>query len=254
MITDFMNAGAQRGQEVYCNNKGGNRNWPDGVGCLEKDNLKLKVIGPKWQSCTTFGTSFGYLAAEEAPDYKRNKSIESVIHEMVEVISRNGNFLINISPKADGTIPAWQVERLHAMGDWLDVNADAIYGTRYWKLNSQENEHLAFTTKEKTLFAIKLTRPAEPFVIEGTAGWTEANIGSVRLLGSDSQVGWTMTSDGLRITPPSDLGSGKYAWSFAIDTDREQHHPNVIVSDADQALRRTLRVDLEGNVPAQPSK
>ncbi|EMI46653.1 Glycoside hydrolase, family 29, subgroup [Rhodopirellula sp. SWK7] len=254
MITDFMNAGAQRGQEVYCNNKGGNRNWPDGVGCLEKDNLKLKVIGPKWQSCTTFGTSFGYLAAEEAPDYKRNKSIESVIHEMVEVISRNGNFLINISPKADGTIPSWQVERLHAMGDWLDVNADAIYGTRYWKLNAQENERLAFTTKGKTLFAIKLTRPAEPFVIEGTAGWTEANIGSVRLLGSDSQVGWTMTSDGLRITPPSDLGSGEYAWSFAVDTDREQHHPNVIVSDADQALRRTLRVDLEGNVPAQPSK
>ena len=55
MITDFMNDGARRGAEVYVNNKGRNRNWPDGVGCLEKDNLKLKVIGPKWQSCTTFG-------------------------------------------------------------------------------------------------------------------------------------------------------------------------------------------------------
>ena len=113
MITDFMNDGAARGAEVYVNNKGGNRNWPDGVGCLEKDNLKLKVIGPKWQSCTTFGTSFGYL---EGDHYK---SIEDVIHEMVEVISRNGNFLVNIGPKADGTIPAPQVGRLHAMGDWL---------------------------------------------------------------------------------------------------------------------------------------
>ena len=68
MITDFMNDAAARGQEVYCNNKGANRNWPDGVGCLEKDNLKLNVIGPKWQSCTTFGTSFGYLEGDTLQD------------------------------------------------------------------------------------------------------------------------------------------------------------------------------------------
>ena len=47
MITDFMNDAAVRGQEVYCNNKGANRNWPDGVGCLEKDNLKLKCDRPE---------------------------------------------------------------------------------------------------------------------------------------------------------------------------------------------------------------
>ena len=94
---------------------------------MEKDNLKLKVIGPKWQSCTTFGTSFGYL---ENDTYK---TIESVIHEMVEVISRYGNFLINIGPKADGTIVQEQEERLRAMGRWLKINGAAIYGTRYWK-------------------------------------------------------------------------------------------------------------------------
>ena len=86
MITDFMNDGATRGADVYVNNKGGNRNWPDAVGCLEKDNLKLKVIGPKWQSCTTFGTSFGYLEND------RYKTIEGVIHEMIEVISPQRQF------------------------------------------------------------------------------------------------------------------------------------------------------------------
>ncbi|MGB2266932.1 MAG: alpha-L-fucosidase, partial [Akkermansiaceae bacterium] len=131
MITGFMNQGAARGQAVYVNNKGGSRNWPDGVGCLEKDNLKMKVIGPKWQSCTTFGTSFGYLEGD------RYKSIESVLHEMIEVISRNGNFLINIGPRADGTIPEPQVERLRAMGDWLAINGEAIYGSRYWKVSEQ---------------------------------------------------------------------------------------------------------------------
>ena len=66
----------------------------------------------------------------------RYKTVESVIHEMIEVVSRNGNFLINIGPKADGTLVPEQVERLRAMGDWLKINGDAIYGTRYWKVNA----------------------------------------------------------------------------------------------------------------------
>jgi alpha-L-fucosidase len=241
MITDFMNDATLRGQEVYCNNKGTNRNWPDGVGCLEKDNLKLSVIGPKWQSCTTFGTSFGYL------DGDQYKTVEGVIHEMVEVVSRNGNFLINIGPKADGTLVPEQVERLRAMGDWLKVNGNAIYGTRYWKVSEQDNERLAFTTKGKTLYAIKLAKPSAPFTIEATAGWQAADVTSVRLLGSESAIDWAIGPGGLRIMPPSDPGKSQFAWSFEIITKSQQHQPNVIVSDPDQALRRTRKVDLEGN-------
>ncbi|MDA9260366.1 alpha-L-fucosidase [Puniceicoccaceae bacterium] len=241
MITDFMNDGAARGADVYVNNKGGNRNWPAGVGNLEKDNLKLKVIGPKWQSCTTFGTSFGYL---ENDTYK---AISSVIHEMVEVISRNGNFLVNIGPKADGTIPEPQMERLMAMKDWLAINGAAIYGSRYWKQSDQKNEHLAFTTNGKVLYAIMLKKPHAPFVIQGTAGWPEDQVKSVRLLGSNSIVSSVMTPAGLQITPPADLGSSQHAWSFEIQTDSEQHHPNVIETDASTVLKGTKKVDLEGH-------
>ena len=248
MITDFMNDGAARGAEVYLNNKGGRRNWPDGVGCYEKDNLKLKVIGPKWQSCTTFGTSFGYL---EGDTYK---TIEGVIHEMVEVISRNGNFLINIGPKADGTIPEPQVERLQAMGEWLKVNSPAIYGSRYWKVSDQKKDHLAFTTNGKNLYAIKLAKPESAFTITGTAGWTQDQIEDVRLLGSDSSITWEMSEQGIQITPPTDLGSSQYAWSFEIQTNEEQHHPNVIVRDANKALKGTKKVDLEGNAEGKPNR
>jgi len=240
MITDFMNNGAANGQAVYVNNKGKNRNWPDGVGCLEKDNLKLKVIGPKWQSCTTFGTSFGYL---EGDTYK---SIEGVIHEMIEVVSRNGNFLINIGPKADGTLVPEQVDRLKAMGDWLKINGEAIYGSRYWKVNQQENEHLSFTTNGKKLYAIKCSKPVASFAIEATAGWTKEQVQSVSLLGSDSKVAWKMTAEGLQINPPKDLGSSKYAWSFEIVTKEEQHHPNAIQTDADKAFEGTKKIDLDG--------
>jgi hypothetical protein len=218
------------------------------VGCLEKDNLKLKVIGPKWESCTTFGTSFGYLAAEEDPHYPhKRKTVEQVIHEMVEIVSRNGNFLINIGPRADGTIPQWQVERLRAMGNWLKINGDAIYGTRYWKEYAQENEQLAFTTKGTTLYAIKLAKPTAPFTIEATGGWKKSQVKSVKLLGSEAVVAWEMTPAGLQITPPAELGTSFFAWSFAIVTDQEQHHPNVIESDESKALRGTQKVNLDGH-------
>ena len=241
MITDFMNDGAARGADVYVNNKGGNRNWPDGVGCLEKDNLKLKQIGPKWQSCTTFGTSFGYLEGD------KYKTVEGVIHEMVEVISRNGNFLINIGPKADGTLVPQQVERLRAMGDWLRINGDAIYGSRYWKTYQQAADHLAFTTNGKKLYAISLKKPKAAFTIEATTGWTKDQVKSVSLLGSSSEVSWEMTPAGLQITPPSDLGDSQYAWSFEIATTQEQHSPNAIQADAAAALKGTGKVDLDGS-------
>lgn len=245
MITDFMNDGAARGAKVYVNNKGGNRNWPDGVGCLEKDNLKLKVIGPKWESCTTFGTSFGYLEGD------RYKSIESVIHEMIEVISRNGNFLVNIGPKSDGTIPEPQMERLMAMKEWLEINGEAIYGTRYWKVSEQKNEHLAFTTKGKTLYAIKLKEPTSPFTIEDAAHFWKSGIKSVQLLGHPyhAAVDWSIGPNGLDIQPPRKLGKSQYAWVFKVVTNRDQHVPNVIQTDASKALSGTKEVDLEGHDP-----
>ena len=240
LLTDFMNDGAARGAEVYVNNKGGRRNWPDGVGCLEKDNLKLKVIGPKWQSCTTFGTSFGYLEGD------KYKDIKDVIHEMVEVISRNGNFLVNIGPRADGTIPEPQVKRLMAMKEWLGINGEAIYGSRYWKESEQKDEHLAFTTNGKKLYAIKLNKPTAAFTITGTAGWKPEQVESVRLLGSEESVNYEVTDLGIQITPPANLGATNYAWAFEINTDKEQHSPNAIVKNSSKALKGTKKVDLEG--------
>ncbi len=243
MITDFMNDGAERGAPVYCNNKGTNLNWPMGVGCREKDNLFLSSIGPKWQSCTTFGTSYGYL---ENDTYK---TVESVIHEMVGVISRNGNFLINIGPMADGTIPPPQLERLQAMGGWLGINGDAIYGSHYWTVSDQADEELVFTANSNNLYAIRLSQPTNAFTITETAGWASDRIQGVRLLGSSAAVPWEMTTNGLRIAPPADLGPTEYAWAFEIQTDEMQHvapsdQPMVALSTASSPVAGAFAVDI----------
>jgi alpha-L-fucosidase len=110
----------------------------------------------------------------------------------------------------------------------------------------QVKEHLVFTTNGKKLYAIKLEAPIASFTISGTKGWNDSQVEKVRLLGSDAAVTWKMTPSGLRITPPTDLGKSQHAWSFEIQTDAEQHHPNVIVRDVDQALKGTKKVNLDG--------
>ena len=226
MITGFMNQAAARGQEVYLNNKGGKLNWPEGVGCREKDNLRLAQIGPKWQSCTTFGTSFGYLAAEEADDYPyTKKNAGEVIHEMIEVVSRNGNFLINIGPRADGTIPEGMERRLLAIGRWLAINGEAIYGTRPWKKfgeglatappqgasrrrPEQPINGIRFTAGQDAVYAILLEWPADGKIslqsFASGAGLLTAAPTAVTLLGHAHPLKWSRTADGLRVELPAE--------------------------------------------------
>jgi len=83
-------------------------------------------------------------------------------------------------------------------------------------------------------------------VIEATKGWAENEVESVKLLGSQAEVTWSMTPEGLELIPPADLGKSDYAWSFEIVTNSERHAPNAIQSDASKALKGTKKVDLDG--------
>lgn len=82
-----------------------------------------------WEECRGMGYSFGYNQTETADDYR---STEELLITLIDIVSRGGNLLLNIGPKADGTIPEIMVERLEEMGEWLDIYGDAIYGTRSW--------------------------------------------------------------------------------------------------------------------------
>lgn len=81
----------------------------------------------KWEMCRGMGLSFGYNQVE---DESHLISVKDLISLLVETVADNGNLLLNIGPKADGTIPEEQVERLLALGAWLDINGEGIYKSR----------------------------------------------------------------------------------------------------------------------------
>lgn len=102
-----------------------------------------------FEECRGIGRSFGLNRIENTEDYL---SAKELIEMLVELVSKGGNFLLNIGPAADGTIPVIMQERLLQIGDWLNVNGEAIYGTRLYTKNPQKDTY--YTKKGDTVYAI----------------------------------------------------------------------------------------------------
>lgn len=238
LIAGYLNQATARKQPVYFNNKGRTQtNWPraEGLGCREADNLVLDVIGPKWQNPAPIGKSFGYSRAEEERD--AYKSPTELIHLLCEVVSKNGNLLLGIGPRADGTIPEGMRQRLLAIGRWLATNGAAIYGTRPWRTFGEAVEKdepeksgrkdgerpragIHFTARKNTVYAILLEWPADRKVmIKSLAAGSPlfpATLVSVSLLGSTQPVKWVHTSDGLEVELPAERPC-ESAWVIKVN-------------------------------------
>jgi len=217
MIAGYLNAAQGWGKDVYLNNKGGHPNWPVDLGCLEKDNLRMESIGVKWENPATLATSYGYLRAEEEQDAYQTPT--KLIHLLCDVVSKNGNLLLNIGPKSDGTIPTGMQERLLEMGRWLKSNGEAIYGTRPWKTYGEGIVKLTKSKDEKgrhtinssgirftrsqdggTVYAILLEWPKQALTIRSFKG---ERVTRVELLGSHEKVDWTLSPAGLTVAKPA---------------------------------------------------
>lgn len=109
-------------------------------------------LSKKWEMTRGLGLSFGYNQMEDesvciAPD--------DLVRLLIDTVAKNGNLLINIGPKADGTIPSVQKERLLYLGGWLKENGEAIYGTRPYnvqELTADSGEELRFTQKDQNVY------------------------------------------------------------------------------------------------------
>ncbi len=114
----------------------------------------------KWEECRGMGASFGYNRNEDLGDYR---SATEMIHLLADLVSRGGNLLLDIGPTADGRIPVIMEQRLIEIGDWLKVNGEAIYGTRPWRITSEND--VWYTSKGDTVYAIVKRWPGKELVL-----------------------------------------------------------------------------------------
>ena len=184
-----------------------------------------------WQNDTSVAkNSWSYV---DPQDYK---TAESLIQDLVDVVSKNGALLLNIGPRADGTIPEPEQEILRAIGRWLAVNGEAIYGTRPWRVYGEgptevvegaftDTQRAAFTpadfrftTKGDALYAICLAWPGEEATIRSLGAGSplmEGRVATVELLGAPGKLAWTIAADGLKVRLPAGKPC-EHAYTFKV--------------------------------------
>lgn len=192
---------------------------PENTAVLDIERGKLDALRLlPWETDTSASIhSWGYVQNDQYRDAK------SLIDELVDVVSKNGNLLLNVGPKADGTIPEQARAILLQMGAWLKVNGEAIYGSRPWilygegptkvtssALNTDRQQYtpadIRFTTHNGALYAIALGWPANNVLRIHTlwrgTPYLHGPVCSVRLLGFNNLLSFTQREDGLYIQLP----------------------------------------------------
>jgi len=159
------------------------------------------------------------------------------VHQLVDIVSKNGNLLLNFGPKSDGTIPDEIKHTLLEMGGWLKVNGDAIYDTTPWTTYGEgptevkggafhdtdtkpyTADDFRFTAKQSTVYAIGMACPKDGKATIHSLGWAHEGktipVGSIELLGSTDKVNWVQGADALTVTLPAGAAC-KYAYALKL--------------------------------------
>ncbi|MER2491737.1 alpha-L-fucosidase [Catenovulum sediminis] len=200
------------------------RSYPDGSAVLDIERGQLSDTREYfWQTDTSVSkTSWGYVTNH------KYRTANSLVDDLIDIVSKNGSLLLNIGPKPDGTIPEAEVKLLKEIGDWLKVNGEAIYSTRPWvtfgegetevidgKHSNDAEKHrkdfthkdIRFTKNEEALFATLLAWPGagETITVKSiNAKNYPQEIAKIEMLGSSAEIQFEQTANGLKVVLPAE--------------------------------------------------
>lgn len=234
----FLETGKKENKEVVILRKQGDLPLNVSMEILEKSR-KQEIEPRLWTTEETISTdSWCYT---EDMELRKSKDL---INVLIDVVSKNGIFMLNVSPRADGIIPLAQQIILLEIGDWLKMNGEAIYGTRPWYVfgegptaqpvgdfaNHKEfmklkysAEDIRYTTKDNVIYAMTLGMPeaGKRIILKGFTSnrhTKSLKVKSVSALGTNQPINWSLTKEGLVVEVP--VMSGDDALVFKVECEK----------------------------------
>ena len=222
LIADYYNKNIKRNggklEAVYTHKNIGSGEFILKAGVQDIERGVMEGISPyPWQTCTSNGDwyyndNYGY------------KKTAQVVHMLTDIVSKNGNLLINVVQYPDGSLPPESLRFLKEMAAWIKVNGEAIYSTRPWKVygegptssasghfKEEDNytaQDIRFTAKPNTLYATTLAQPSKEIKIyslgSGSA-FIDKEIKEITLLGHNKKLAWRQEKDYLVVSLPEIL-------------------------------------------------
>jgi alpha-L-fucosidase len=228
----YYNLAVERGRGVVLTYK--HTAYPEHAAVLDIERGMAGGIRElPWQTDTSVSwKSWGYIDDDDF------KSPGEIILEFVDIVSKNGNLLLNVGPRPDGTLPKQAEEIFRGVGRWMDMNGEAIYATRPWKIYGEGPTTLAsgsfgeknlkemkftaqdirFTAKGEAIYAILMAWPGRRAAIKALGKNSKTapdKISNVSLLGSDAKLTWRQGPDALTVNMPAEK-PGDIAYTLKI--------------------------------------
>ncbi|KAL1967399.1 hypothetical protein VTN77DRAFT_3184 [Rasamsonia byssochlamydoides] len=171
----------------------------------------------KWESNLGMDPfSYGYNRATPLAQYM---NASTLVTSLVDIVSKNGNFLLDVGPQANGTIIDVEQRNLREAGVWIKGHAEAIFNTTYWFVTPQEGENIRFTTTSEAFYILSLVKPETSIVLDSPVPWVEGD--RITVVGGQKHgtvVPSEQLSNGsLRLNVSEEVADAdQYTWVFKI--------------------------------------
>jgi len=172
------------------------------------NEISERNLGFEWENPGSMNTSYGYNQHDH-----QWRSTTTIIHNLVDSVSKGGNYLLNVGPTAEGLIPEPCIVRLREVGRWMEVHGEAIYATSTWPAHAEKAQvkggdpvEVRYTLKGDTLYATCLSWPAGELTLKH-ATQEGRKVASCQMLGSEEEIKWSVGVNGLKLSVPEHQAS-----------------------------------------------